>query len=179
MALAIHEAAHYAAARALGFDPLGCTISDRGGLTRYTVRRPDTDTGRRAHVSVIFAGQLAEQMRFGETVNGHADDDRRATALLMHWPRGERPGSARSDERRRARAARAMGARRSTSRSPLHARLVGHGMKQRLRTPTRVLVPYAYVIPVDAPRLACGKFGPLVVGVMSDSAPGVLAEWVK
>lgn len=35
----------------------------------------------------------------------------------------------------------------------------------------------AWVIPVVPPRRLCGRFGPLVVGVMSDASPELIREW--
>jgi hypothetical protein len=91
-AAAYHEAGHYVVARQMGFDTVSCDTDGLGnGCTHY--RSPERDRhgydGRRKLLSVLFAGELAERLRFGMAPNerGLAGDDRTADELLLSVPR--------------------------------------------------------------------------------------------
>jgi hypothetical protein len=91
-ACAVHEAGHYTVAREMGFDPVSCRADGLGsGSTRFASPEHDRHgyAGRRRLLSVLFAGELAERLRFGMAPNerGLAGDDRTADELLASIPR--------------------------------------------------------------------------------------------
>ena len=76
----------------MGFASVSCCTDGMGsGNTCYRSPEPDRRgyTGRRRLLSVLFAGELAERLRFGVAVNerGLTGDDRAANELLSSIPR--------------------------------------------------------------------------------------------
>jgi ATP-dependent Zn protease len=91
-ATAYHEAGHYVAARAMGLKVEGCSTDGRGnGVTRCFVPGPSTPETRRATLSMLFGGLLAELMHFGHALSwrGHEGDHRAANELLRTLPTQE------------------------------------------------------------------------------------------